>query len=62
MILSEGEILGLREDSRVGVIQALWTYIKLQGLQDKADRRMIRADDKLRMVGKSNGVDICSPN
>ncbi|TFK69202.1 SWI/SNF complex 60 kDa subunit [Pluteus cervinus] len=45
-----GEILGLREDSRVGVIQALWTYIKLQGLQDKADRRMIRADDKLRMI------------
>jgi SWI/SNF-related matrix-associated actin-dependent regulator of chromatin subfamily D len=34
----------------MGVIQALWNYIKLQGLQDKVDRRMIRADDKLKLV------------
>jgi SWI/SNF-related matrix-associated actin-dependent regulator of chromatin subfamily D len=45
-----GSILGIKEDSRIGVIQALWNYIKLQGLQDKVDRKLIRADDKLRMV------------
>jgi len=43
-------VLGVKEDSRMGVIQALWNYIKLQGLQDKVDRRVIRADDKLRPV------------
>ncbi|KAJ3507246.1 hypothetical protein NLJ89_g6411 [Agrocybe chaxingu] len=41
-------ILGIKEDSRLGVIQTLWNYIKLQGLQDKVDRRLIRADERLR--------------
>ncbi|KAF8153953.1 SWI/SNF complex protein [Crassisporium funariophilum] len=45
-----GNILGIKEDSRIGVVQTLWNYIKLQGLQDKVDRRMIRADDKLRPI------------
>ena len=45
-----GNVLGIKEDSRLGVIQTLWNYIKLQGLQDKVDRRLIRADDKLRPV------------
>ncbi|KAK7469181.1 SWI/SNF and RSC complex subunit Ssr3 [Stygiomarasmius scandens] len=45
-----GSILGIKEESRIGVIQALWNYIKVQGLQDKVDRRMIRADDRLRMI------------
>ena len=40
-------VLGIKEESRVGVIQALWNYIKLQSLQDKADRRVIKADEKL---------------
>ncbi|KAJ3574032.1 hypothetical protein NP233_g2039 [Leucocoprinus birnbaumii] len=43
-------ILGIKEESRLGVIQTLWNYIKLQGLQDKTDRRMIHADEKLRAV------------
>ncbi|KAF8064246.1 SWI/SNF complex protein [Lyophyllum atratum] len=45
-----GAVLGIKEESRIGVIQALWNYIKIQGLQDKADRRMVRADDALRPV------------
>ncbi|KAF7309650.1 SWI/SNF and RSC complex subunit [Mycena indigotica] len=45
-----GNILGIKEDSRVGVIQHLWNYIKIQGLQDKADRRMIHSDEKLRYI------------
>jgi len=43
-------VLGIKEESRLGVVQTLWNYIKLQGLQDKVDRRLIRADDKLRPI------------
>ena len=43
-------ILGIKEDSRTGVIQALWNYIKAQNLQDKLDRRVVRADARLRQV------------
>ncbi|KAF8200327.1 SWIB/MDM2 domain-containing protein [Pholiota molesta] len=43
-------VLGIKEESRIGVIQTLWNYIKLQGLQDKVDRRLIRADEKLRPI------------
>lgn len=43
-------ILGIKEESRVGVIQALWNYIKVHGLQDKVDRRIIRADEYLKPV------------
>ncbi|KAM6493216.1 hypothetical protein JOM56_011350 [Amanita muscaria] len=28
-------VIGIKEESRIGVIQALWNYIKLQNLQDK---------------------------
>ena len=41
-------VLGIKEESRIGVIQALWNYIKVQSLQDKVDRRVIRADEYLR--------------
>ena len=34
----------------MGVVQALWNYIKLNDLQDKVDRRLIRADAQLRGV------------
>jgi chromatin remodeling complex protein RSC6 len=44
------EVLGLKEDSHIGVIQALWNYIKVHGLQDKVDRRLVRADEYLRPV------------
>jgi len=46
-------VLGIKEESRLGVIQTLWNYIKLQGLQDKTDRRMIHSDEKLRSVSVS---------
>jgi len=51
-----GNILGVKEESRIGVIQALWNYIKIQGLQDKVDRRMIRADDQLRPIFNADFV------
>ncbi|KAF7356779.1 SWI/SNF and RSC complexes subunit ssr3 [Mycena venus] len=51
-----GNILGIKEDSRIGVIQALWNYIKIQGLQDKVDRRLVRADEKLRSIFNGESI------
>lgn len=45
-----GSVLGIKEDSRAGVIQTLWNYIKINGLQDKADRKRIHIDAALRPV------------
>ena len=32
------------------MIHALWNYIKINGLQDKVDRRTVRTNDELRAV------------
>ncbi|KAI6007053.1 SWI/SNF complex 60 kDa subunit [Pisolithus albus] len=45
-----GNVLGIKEESQIGVIQTLWNYIKTNGLQDKVDRRRIKADDYLRPI------------
>jgi hypothetical protein len=44
-------ILGVNHETRTGLVQALWSYVKINQLQDKIDRRMVRADDALRPVG-----------
>lgn len=49
-----GAIVGNSPMPRTAVIKALWVYIKKHGLQDKHEKRMINADDKLKaVVGKS---------
>ena len=35
---------------RTEVTKKIWAYIKKNGLQDKKNRRMINADDKLKPV------------
>jgi hypothetical protein len=45
-----GNVLGIKEESRAGIIQALWSYIKMHNLQDKVDRKRIHADAMLRPV------------
>ncbi len=50
MLLHIGNILGIKEESKAGVVQALWTYIKTNNLQDKVDRKRILADTALRPV------------
>ena len=45
-----GNILGIKEESRARVIQALWAYIKANNLQDKVDRKRIHADAMLKPV------------
>ncbi|WP_041193372.1 DNA topoisomerase III [Candidatus Symbiobacter mobilis] len=43
-------VIGAEPVVRTQVIKKLWDYIKAQQLQDPADRRTIRADDKLQAV------------
>ena len=43
----------MKEETKLGIVQALWNYIKHEGLQDKLDRKTIRADAKLRPVSIS---------
>ncbi len=50
MLSLAGNVLGIKEESRAGVVQALWTYIKTNNLQDKVDRKRIHADAALRPV------------
>src|SRR5574341_1705709 len=43
-------VIGSSAMPRTEVTKKLWAYIKRNGLQDKANKRMINADDKLRAV------------
>jgi upstream activation factor subunit UAF30 len=43
-------VVGDRPMPRTEITKRLWAYIKKNGLQDKKERRMINADDKLRAV------------
>lgn len=43
-------VIGDKPMPRTEVTKKLWAYIKRNGLQDKTNRRMINADDKLRDV------------
>jgi len=51
-----GNVLGIKEESRMGAVMALWNYIKIQGLQDKVDRRMVRADNQLRPIFNADSL------
>ena len=48
-------VIGSSAMPRTEVTKKIWGYIKRNSLQDKKNRRMINADDKLRAVfgGKS---------
>ena len=43
-------VVGSDPIPRTEVTKRLWVYIRENGLQDKVDRRMINADDKMRAV------------
>lgn len=43
-------VVGARPLPRTELTKKLWVYIKRNGLQDKRNRRMINADEKLRAV------------
>jgi chromatin remodeling complex protein RSC6 len=44
------QVIGSNPMPRTEVTSKLWGYIKKNNLQDKTNRRMINADDKLRDV------------
>ncbi len=43
-------IVGDKPLKRTDITQKLWAYIKKHGLQDKKERRMINADEKMKLV------------
>ena len=44
------EVVGSKPIPRTEVTKKLWAYIKKNGLQDKTNRRMIKADAALKTV------------
>ena len=52
---SLAEVVGSTPIPRTEVTKRLWAYIKKNNLQDPKNKRMIKADDKLKVVfgGKS---------
>jgi chromatin remodeling complex protein RSC6 len=52
-------VIGSKPLPRTEIIKKIWDYIKKNGLQDKTNRRMINADDKLKAVfGGKNQVSM----
>jgi chromatin remodeling complex protein RSC6 len=44
------EVVGSKGLPRTEIIKKIWDYIKKKGLQDKKNRRMINADEKLKLI------------
>ena len=44
------KVIGKEPMPRTQIIKKIWDYIKANDLQDKTNRRMINADDKLKVV------------
>jgi len=52
-------VVGSKPIPRSEVTKKVWDYIKANGLQDKENKRMINADDKLRVIfGGKNQVSM----
>lgn len=49
------EVIGAQPRPRTEMIKKIWDYIKKNGLQDKTNKRMINADDKLRALFSGKG-------
>ena len=44
------EVVGSKPIPRTEIVKKVWDHIKKNGLQDKNNKRMINADDKLKEV------------
>ena len=51
-------VIGSSAMPRTEVTKKIWGYIKRNGLQDKKNRRMINADEKLRPIFGKGQVSI----
>jgi upstream activation factor subunit UAF30 len=45
-----GAVIGNKPMPRSEVTKKVWDYIKANGLQDQTNKRMINADDKLKVI------------
>ena len=52
------EVIGSKPMPRTEIVKKIWDYIKKNGLQDKKNRRMINADDKLRPLFGTNQISM----
>ena len=52
------EVVGAKPLPRTEVTKKLWAYIKKNGLQDKKNKRMINADDNLKVIFKKGTVNM----
>ena len=52
---SLGAVVGTKPLPRTQIIKKIWDYIKKNGLQDKKNKRMINADEKLKVVFGGKG-------
>ncbi len=53
------QVVGSKPISRGQIIKRLWAYIKKFGLQDKINKRLINADEKLKKIfGGRSVVDM----
>jgi upstream activation factor subunit UAF30 len=50
-----GAVIGTKAVPRTEAVKKIWVYIKANKLQDKTNRRMINADDKLKPVFGGKG-------
>ena len=53
-----GAVVGAAPLPRTEVVKKLWAYIRKNDLQDKANRRNINADDKLKPIFGKNQVSM----
>ena len=51
-------VVGASPLPRTELTKKLWAYIKKNGLQDKKNKRMINADDKLKVIFKKPTVNM----
>ena len=51
-------VVGSSAMPRTEVTKKIWGYIKRNGLQDKKNKRMINADDKLKVIFKKPVVNM----
>lgn len=56
---SLAEVVGSKAMPRTEIVKKIWAHIKKNGLQDKKNRRMINADEKLKPVfGGKNQISM----
>ncbi|HEY0886992.1 MAG TPA: SWIB/MDM2 domain-containing protein, partial [Ramlibacter sp.] len=55
---SLGAVVGSAPLPRTEIVSKLWAYIKKNKLQDQSNKRMVNADDKLRVLFGKNQVSM----